>query len=100
METSQRVAMTANPAAFIQWPPVIAGGLAATALSFILLTFGAAIGLSVASTSPTWRETSAALALLSGLYLILQALFSFAMGGYLAGRTRSPSTAGQPSDVE
>ena len=68
------------------WTPVIAGAIAAAALSSVLLSFGVGIGLSVASTSPTWRDASAALALLSGLYLILQALVSFGVGGYVAGR--------------
>jgi hypothetical protein len=52
-----------------------------------LVTFGITIGLGVSSTSPTWRDTSAALSLLSGLYLILQAIVSFGLGGYIAGHT-------------
>lgn len=71
------------------WTAVIAGALAASALSFILLTFGAAVGLSISSTAPTWRDTSVALVLLSGLFLILQAAASFGLGGYVAGRLRS-----------
>lgn len=73
----------------LQWTPVIAGALAATALSFVLIAFGVAIGLGVSSASPTWRDASAALAILSGLYLILQAVASFGLGGYIAGRARS-----------
>lgn len=71
----------------IQWSSVVAGAFAAAALSFILVSFGVAVGLGVSSTSPTWRDASAALALLSGLYLILQAVASFGFGGYIAGRT-------------
>jgi hypothetical protein len=74
----------------LQWSPVIVGALASAALSFILVGFGVAIGLGVSSTSPTWRDASAALALLSGIYLILQAIVSFGFGGYLAGRTLRP----------
>jgi hypothetical protein len=74
----------------LQWSPVIVGALASAALSFILVGFGVAIGLGVSSTSPTWRDASAALALLSGIYLILQAVVSFGFGGYLAGRTSRP----------
>jgi hypothetical protein len=62
---------------YLQWTPVIAGALAATALSLILVTFAATIGLGVSSTAPTWRDTSAALWILSGVYLILQAIVSF-----------------------
>ncbi len=46
---------------------------------FILVGFGAAVGLGVSSTSPTWRDSSAVLALLSGLYLILQAIIELCL---------------------
>ncbi len=85
---------------FIQWTPVIAGALAATALSFILVTFAAAVGLGVTSTAPTWRDASAALWILSGIYLILQAVLSFAFGGYIAGRISTGLVASQPDEVE
>jgi hypothetical protein len=62
---------------YVSWTSVIFGALVATALSSILLTFGATIGLGVMSTAPSWRDASAALALLSGLYLIIQAAISF-----------------------
>lgn len=77
----------------IQWSSVIAGAFAAGAMSFILVSFGLAIGLGVSSASPTWRDASAALALLSGLYLIIQAIVSFGFGGYIAGRTARPAPA-------
>src|SRR5205814_7664016 len=86
--TTEAVALPDEEDQYLQWTPVIAGALAAAALSFILLTFGAAIGLGVSSTSPTWRDASAALALLSGLYVILQSIVSFGVGGYIAGRVR------------
>lgn len=77
----------------IQWGSVFAGALAAGAMSFILIGFGVAVGLGVSSASPTWRDSSAALALLSGLYLIIQAIISFGVGGYIAGRTTRPAPA-------
>jgi hypothetical protein len=85
---------------YLQWTPVIAGALAATALSLILVTFAAAVGLGVSSTSPTWRDASVALWLLSGLYLILQAIISFGFGAYIAGRMRRPLGAGPAEQVE
>jgi hypothetical protein len=85
---------------FLQWTPVFAGALSGAALSFILLTFAITIGLGVSSASPTWRDASAALAILSGLYLILQAIVSFGFGGYIAGRTRVPDGAGVTEEVE
>ena len=82
---------------FLQWSPIILGAFAATALSSVLLTFAVTIGLGVTSTAPTWRDASAALAILSGLYLILQAVLSFGLGGYIAGHTR---TSTGPAAVE
>jgi len=93
-DTSPRVAT-----GFISWSPVFGGAISAAALSSVLLAFGLAVGLSVASTSPTLRDTSAALALLSGLYLLLQALVAFGLGGYVAGRTRL-GVAGPTDTVE
>jgi hypothetical protein len=98
-ETSLAASQDAEPR-YLQWTPVVAGALAATALSLILVTFAAAIGLGVSSTAPTWRDASAALWILSGLYLILQAVVSFAFGAYIAGRLRSSYSAGPSDEVE
>jgi hypothetical protein len=84
----------------LQWTPIIAGALIATAVSSILVTFAATVGLGVSSAAPTWRDASVALWLLSGIYLILQALISFGCGGYIAGRMRAPIAAGDVEDVE
>jgi hypothetical protein len=87
------------PPSFLQWTPVVAGAFVAAAVSLILIAFGAAIGMSVVSSSPTWRDTSATLALLSGLYLLVAALVSFGVGGYVAGRLRERWDPSAPSDV-
>jgi len=84
----------------LEWSPIILGALTASAVSSILVTFAAAVGLGVSSASPTWRDASVALWLLSGIFLVLQALVSFTCGGYLAGRTRSPYVAAAAEDVE
>jgi hypothetical protein len=80
------------PSRFV-WTPIVLGALVATALSSILLVFGATIGLGVTSSAPSWRDASAALAILSGLYLIIQAVVSFGVGGYIAGLTQSAAAA-------
>src|SRR4030081_2404815 len=86
---------------YISWGAVIAGALAASALTFVLITFVAAIGLGTASPSATCRDTSVAIALLSGLWLLLTAVASFALGGYLAGRLRATweTTTAEEVDV-
>lgn len=84
----------------LQWTPIIAGALTATAVTSILVTFAATVGLGVSSAAPTWRDASVALWLLSGIYLILQALVSFGCGGYVAGLARTPTAVGDVEDVE
>ena len=84
----------------LEWSPIVLGALTASAVSSILITFGTAVGLGVSSASPTWRDASFALWLLSGIFLVLTALVSFACGGYLAGRTRSAYAPAAAEDVE
>src|SRR5512132_2491556 len=84
---------------YLEWGPVIAGAIAAAALALVLHAFAVAIGLSVSSTSPTWRDASFALVLLSGLYLVLAALASYGLGGYLAGLMRARLTSRQDADL-
>jgi hypothetical protein len=85
---------------FVQWSPIVLGAFAATALSSVLLTFAVTIGLGVTSASPTWRDASAALAILSGLYLIIQAVLSFGLGGYIAGHARIPTATTAAEETE
>ena len=79
-----------RPSGYIQWPAIFAGTVGAAGLSFALHAFATGIGLSVISTSPTWRDASAWLSLISGLYLLFVALTAFGLGGYIAGRLRVP----------
>jgi hypothetical protein len=73
---------------YVQWGPVIAGAVCATALALVLHAFAAAIGLAVSSSAPTWRDASLGLFLLSGVYLIVVALAAYGLGGYVAGLLR------------
>ena len=78
-----------GPLSYVHGGPALAGAVVAAAASFVLMTFASAIGLMVVSPSPTWRDTSVWLAILSGFWIIVVATGSFALGGYLAGRVRS-----------
>jgi hypothetical protein len=95
-----RAALSERSVLYIQWGPIIAGAIAAAALALVLHSFAAAIGVSVSSTAPTWRDASMALVLLSGLYLIFVALLSYGLGGYVAGFARTRLGAGTPDEVE
>jgi hypothetical protein len=84
---------------FLQWTPVFAGALVASAVSLVLIAFGTALGLGIVSSSPTWRDTSPTLTMVSGLFLLLAALVSFGVGGYVAGRLRERWHPSAHSDV-
>jgi hypothetical protein len=95
-----RAALSERSVLYVQWGPIFAGAVAAAALAFVLHSFAAAIGVSVSSTAPTWRDASIALVLLSGLYLILVATVSYGLGGYVAGRARMRLNLATPDEVE
>jgi len=84
----------------VHWGSIIVGALAAAALALVLHSFAAAIGLAASSTAPTWRDPSLPLVALSGLYLILVALISYGIGGYVAGRRRRRLSGGTPDEID
>lgn len=88
-----------GPLSYVHWGPVIAGAIVAAAVWSVLMAFAAAVGMMIASPSPTWRDTSVWLALLSGLWIIVVTTGSYALGGYIAGRVRS-SWKAAPDEVE
>jgi hypothetical protein len=89
-----------RPFPYVQWGPIVAGAFAAAALGLVLDAFAAAVGLAVSSTAPTWRDSSAALWFLSGLYLILVACAAYGLGGYIAGRLRDRLVDGGATERE
>jgi hypothetical protein len=82
-----------------EWGPIVAGGIAAAALALVLHAFALAIGLSVSSAAPTWRDASFALVLLSGLYVVLAALASYGLGGYVAGLMCTRPSSREDADL-
>jgi hypothetical protein len=75
---------------YVDWGPIILGTLGALAIMVVLMTFGAALGLSMASPQPYAGLSAKGLAVLAGLYAALVHVASFSAGGYLAGRMRTP----------
>ena len=85
---------------YVQWGPIIAGARAAAALAFVLHSFAAAVGLAVSSAAPPWRDASAMLWILSGIYLVLVAIAAYGLGGYIAGRMRDRLVDGTAAEIE
>ena len=90
----------ARPARFsyLEWGPVIAGALGAAAISLVLFTFGSALGLSVVSPYPYAGLSLTTFLVLTALFAALVQVGSFAAGGYLAGRMRTPWLNGVESE--
>jgi len=73
----------------ICWASVLAGAVVSLAITIVLLWFGTAIGLTV--TSP-WNDSGVSATTFkigTGLYLVVVAMISSALGGHIAGRLRS-----------
>jgi hypothetical protein len=98
--SSARVEPAIVGSPYLDWSAIVAGALLAAALSFVLISFGSALGLAVASPSATWRDTSIALAIVGGLWLLLTAVVSFGLGGYVAGRLRMSWRNAATDEVE
>jgi hypothetical protein len=80
----------------LAWSAIFAGAIGAAGVSFALNAFALGVGLAVSSTAPTWRDSSAGLWWLSGIYLLFVALLAFGFGGYVAGRMRAPLNTASP----
>jgi hypothetical protein len=78
-----------GPASFVEWGAVLAGAVLAAALSFVLLTFGSAIGLSATSPWPNSGLSVKVIATLAVFWALAQQIGSLMAGGYVAGRMRS-----------
>jgi hypothetical protein len=74
---------------YIEWSAVFGGAFVAAALSFLLLTFGSAVGLSVVSPWSKAGTVAATLGFGTAIWFILVVVASFIAGGYLAGRMRA-----------
>ena len=83
---------------YLEWGPVIAGAIGAAAISFVLLTFGSALGLSAISPYPYRGLSAPTFLVVATLYIALVQVCSYAAGGYLAGRMRSPWADGAESE--
>ena len=78
------------PLRYLDWGPVILGALGAAAMSIVLLAFGSALGLSVVSPYAYAGISAKGAAILAAVYLAIVMVASFAAGGYIAGRMRTP----------
>ena len=82
----------------VSWPAIAAGAVASLALTLVLLSLGTGLGLS--AVSPWGNSVSATTFKIgTGLYFIVMAMISSAVGGYLAGRLRTKWTGVHSDEV-
>src|SRR3979409_1040085 len=83
----------------VSWAAVLAGAVASLALTLVLLSLGAGLGFSVVSPWANSGVSATSFEIGTGLYFIVMAMISSALGGYLAGRLRNRWMGGQSSEV-
>jgi hypothetical protein len=94
------VTVAGNPSYYVDWGPIAAGAFLATAISFLLLTFGSAIGLTLVSPYRNEGIPIVAFAVIAALWMVWVQVSSFMAGGYLAGRLRRRLGEGTPHEAE
>lgn len=85
VEVIQTGVGSSNRTAF-SWSVVIAGALAAWAVSFIFITLGSGVGLVIAS--PFSGPSSGTMTIIGAIWLIIAQTVAYTTGGYLAARLR------------
>jgi hypothetical protein len=83
----------------VSWPAVLAGGTVACALTLVLLSFGIGLGLSVVSPWGNSGVSATTFKIGTGLYLVVIAMISSSIGGYIAGRLRTKWTGVHTDEV-
>lgn len=85
---------------YVDWPAIIAGIVIASAISVLLLTFGSAIGLSLADFDARDGASPVFIAIVAALWLLLVQVSSFMAGGYVSGRMRRRAGDATPHEVD
>jgi hypothetical protein len=95
---------SANPQigsqSYVEWGAVAGGAVAALATGLVLLNFGTAIGFASVSPYTSTITGIKALGVGAAFWFLLVTLWSFALGGYLAGRLRHQWHDAAKSEVE
>ena len=83
----------------VSWPAILAGGVATAALTLMLLALGTGLGLYVMSPWSSSAISTSHAAMAAGIYMLVVAVLSSAVGGYLAGRLRARWLGTTPHEV-
>jgi hypothetical protein len=89
VENDMRASTILDAQSGVSWAAVAAGAVGAAALALLLIAFGAGLGLSAVS---PWSDSGVSASTFktgTGVYLVIVAVMSSAVGGYLAARLRT-----------
>lgn len=89
MESDRPASTIVDAQAAVSWAAIAAGAVAAAALALVLIAFGAGLGLSAVSPWSDSGISASSFKTGSGIYLVIVAVMSSAVGGYLAARLRT-----------
>jgi hypothetical protein len=73
----------------VSWPAIFAGAVVSCALTLVLLTLGVALGATSVSPWSGSGVSATTFKVATGIYLIVIAMLSSSIGGYIAGRLRT-----------
>ena len=85
---------------YLDWAAILAGSIFALAISFLLISFGASLGLSLASPYRGEGVSAAWLAIAAGIWFVWVMVTGFGAGGYLTGRMRRRAGDATADEVE
>jgi hypothetical protein len=88
-----------SSASGVSWAAIFAGGVAAAAVSVMLLIFGAGLGLSSVSPWPHDGVSVTTFTVLAAIWLVIVQWVSSGLGGYIAGRLRTKWTGVHTDEV-
>jgi len=103
MTLAQETAVDALPVesskSAVAWGPIIAGGLAATGVTLIMLLLGSGVGLTMISPWSGGSSDAATVGVTAAIWLVVVQWLSSALGGYLTGRLRTKWAAVHTDEI-
>ena len=84
---------------YIDWSGVFVGAIVATAVSWLLLTFGSAIGLLAVSPYTINSTSAATVTMAAAVWFALTQIYAIGMGAYIAARLRPRVGDGMEDEV-
>lgn len=85
---------------YVDWAAILAGGVFALAISFLLISFGTSLGLSLTSPYRGEGVSSAWVAMAAGIWFAWVMVTGFGAGGYICGRMRRQIGDATADEVE